>query len=155
MVDMWFEGSSSTQQRARKRVRRARGFTLVELLIALSVFMVVIASCFACLQLGNQLVDNARHYTRASQVMQSEIERIRSMAWGTLTTLPADETTLDIPAQFDQEVYRRYTLTRSITGSDDMRTITLRVSWSDVRGKDHTREYVTMYVKGGLYDYIQ
>lgn len=134
---------------------RLGGFTLVELMIALTVFMVVIASCFACLQMGNRLVDNARHYTRASQVMQSEIERIRSMAWGTLTELPTDQTTLAIPAQFDQAVYSRYTLTRAISGSGDMRTITLNVSWSDVSGKTHTRQYITMYVKGGLYDYIQ
>ena len=134
---------------------QASGFTLVEVMVGLAIFVMLIASCFACLRVGNNFVDNARHFTRASQIMQSEVERIRSMAWATLNDLPTGTTRLTLPAQFDHPVYDKYTMSRSISGTGDLRTITVEVAWTDVNGRSHTRRYLTMYTKGGLYDYIQ
>ena len=87
--------------------------------------------------------------------MQSEIERIRSMAWASLNDLPTGTTVLTLPDQFDHPVYDKYRLSRTISGSRDLRTITVEVGWDDVNGRSHTRSYMTMYTKGGLYDYIQ
>jgi hypothetical protein len=42
-----------------------------------------------------------------------------------------------------------------LTGSGDVRKITLQISWTDMGGSTHTKSYVTQYTKGGLYDYIQ
>lgn len=155
MIESGDQYITSNIRSAADQGNREDGFTMVELMIGLSIFLIVVASCFACLRVGNSMVDNARHFTRASQIMQTEIERIRSMAWGTLTALPTAETELTLSSQFVHPVYEQYTLTRSITGTGDMRTITVQVTWEDMTGRSHTRRYITMYTKGGLYDYIQ
>lgn len=131
------------------------GFTLVELLISLVVFSIVIVSGFACVKLGMVQVDNARHHTRASQIMQSEIERVRSLAWANLTALPRGQTQVSVASQFNDASYTNYEMTRTIRGVGDSRKITLDVTWKDMSGRAHSRSFVTQYTKGGLYDYIQ
>lgn len=132
-----------------------RGFSLVELLIALVVFAIVIVSGFGCVKMGMGLVDNARHHTRASQIMQSEIESLRSLAWANLTALPTAKTQVSVASQFNTSSFTNYSLSRSISGSGSERKITLEASWTDIGGRSHRRVYVTQYTKGGLYDYIQ
>ncbi len=134
---------------------RIGGFSLVELLIALVVFAIIIVSGFACVKLGMGLVDNARHHTRAAQIMQSEVERVRSLAWANLTALPAAKTKVSVASHFGDSSYTTYDLYRSISGAGDSRKITLQVFWTDMGGRSHQKTYVTQYTKGGLYDYIQ
>lgn len=119
------------------------------------IFAIVIASGFACIKMGLQQVDNARHHTRSAQIMQSEVESIRSLAWANLIALPTAETTLPIASQFGDSTYSSYTLKRSIAGSRNVRRITFVVTWKDISGKSHSKTYITQYTKGGLYDYIQ
>ena len=138
-----------------KYTRHRRGFSLVELLIALVVFAIVIVSGFACVKMGMGLVDNARHHTRASQIMQSEVERLRSLAWANLTALPAAKTQVAVASQFGDSSYTNYSLYRSLAGSGDSRKIILEIAWTDMGGRAHSKTYVTQYTKGGLYDYIQ
>ncbi|MGJ8651825.1 MAG: hypothetical protein ACSHX8_00995 [Opitutaceae bacterium] len=87
--------------------------------------------------------------------MQSEIERIRSLAWATLNAEAATETTLTISSEFKSASYADYVMKRTITGSGDTRKITLVVSWKDISGTPYSKTYVTQYTRGGLYDYIQ
>ncbi len=131
------------------------GFTLVEVIISLVVFSIIIVSGFACVKLGLAQVDNARHNTRAAQIMQSEIERVRSFDWGELTALPTSKTQVSVASQFNDASYASYTMTRALSGSGDSRKIILEVTWKDMGGRSHSRSYVTQYTKGGLYDYIQ
>lgn len=139
----------------RKERTKASAFTLVELLIAMAIFMIVIVSGFACVKMGMGLVDNARHHTRSSQIMQSEIERVRSLAWANLTALPTTKTKVTVASQFNDASYNNYTLYRTLSGSGDVRKITLEVFWTDMTGDTNSKTYVTQYTKGGLYDYIQ
>ncbi|MGJ8650107.1 MAG: type IV pilus modification PilV family protein [Opitutaceae bacterium] len=139
----------------RTRVRCRQAFTLVEVLIALVIFAIVIASGFACIKMGLQQVDNARHHTRSAQIMQSEVENIRSLPWAKLIALQTAETTIPIASQFGDSTYSSYTMKRSIAGNGNVRKITFVVTWKDISGKSHSKTYVTQYTKGGLYDYIQ
>lgn len=134
---------------------KGSGFTLIEVMIAITIFAVVIASGFACVKIGMGLADNSRHHTRASQIMQSEIERIRSLAWATLNDETATETTLSISNKFKDASYADYVLKRTITGTGDTRKITLVITWKDLSGLSNSKTYVTQYTRGGLYDYIQ
>lgn len=87
--------------------------------------------------------------------MQSEIERVRSLAWANLTALPAVKTQVPVASQFGDSSYTQYSLFRSLGGAGDSRKVTLEISWTDMGGRVHSKTYVTQYTKGGLYDYIQ
>lgn len=138
-----------------RQITPKMGFSLIELLIALFVFTIVILSGFACLKVGMGLVDNSRHQTRSAQMMQSEVERIRSMPWSELSTLSSGPTVIDTSNEFNDKSYAIYRIVRTIDGSGDSRKITIEAAWTDIGGRDHTRSYVTQYTRGGLYDYIQ
>lgn len=133
----------------------SRAFTLVELLIAMVIFASVIASGLACVRMGMNQISNARSETRASQVMQSEIERLRSLAWNNFIALAGTDQDVNLSSEFSDAVYGSFKMKRSIGGSGNSRKITLLIQWNDLSGKIHTKSYVTQYTKGGLYDYIQ
>ena len=72
---------------------RAAGFTLVEVLIAMVLFTMVIAGGFAGISRGFQLVEASRNYTRSSQMLQSELELLRTLPWATFSALSDTELT--------------------------------------------------------------
>ena len=134
--------------------RPVAAFTLIELMVGLTIFSMVFASAFYCLQAGSRLITLARDHTRAGQILQSEVEQMRAQAWADITSLPTASTAIDLSSQFDQQIYSRYSLNRSISGSGDSRKITFSLSW-DAPNKTYTRTFVCLYTRGGLYDYIQ
>ncbi|WP_162025766.1 MULTISPECIES: prepilin-type N-terminal cleavage/methylation domain-containing protein [unclassified Lentimonas] len=138
--------SSSKNQQA--------GFSLIEVMIAMAIFAIVIVSGMACLKSGLALVENSRHHTRSAQIMQSEIERIRSMPWDEVIAL-VNESDVSLANEFSETAYDVYTMQRDVSGSGDVRIVTLDVAWVDLGGRPHNRTYISQYTKGGLYDYIQ
>jgi len=136
-----------------KRVQA--GFSLIELMVALFVFSIAMTGGYACIKMGIDLVDNSRHNTRAAQIMQSEIERVRSMAWADLTALSSSPTSVVISSDFSQAGYTAYSMTRAVTGSGSSRKITLVIAWDAIGGRTYSKTYVTQYTQGGIYDYIQ
>ena len=81
-------------------VGRQAGFTLIEVCLATFVMIFGIATSLIVMQTGFKALDVARDSTLASQIMQSEIERIRLLPWNNTSTtavdsiceLPASET---------------------------------------------------------------
>jgi len=106
---------------------KKKGFTLIEVMVAMVVILVIFAGGFGALSYGNKLIETARDETRASQVLQSE---------------------------FTDAYSSRYTVKRKIaTRSATEKRVTMAVTWMDNRGTSHTREYITLIAKDGLYDY--
>ena len=67
--------------------RADRGFTLVEVMVSTFVLIFGICSAIIVLQSGFKAMDNSRNTTLASQIMQSEMERIRLLPWDTSSPL--------------------------------------------------------------------
>lgn len=117
-----------------------------------------IATSIIALQSGFKTLDVARTTTLASQILQSEMERIRLMSWGEVNTLNASQT-VDLSAVFvaDPAVADRFSLVRQIADVSgmvgEMVQITLTVSWQTVDGRPLSRTFQTVYAKNGLYDY--
>lgn len=154
----------------RLRVRRdplprdARGFTIVEVAMATFVMAFAIATSIVAMQTGFRYLDVARGNTLASQIMQSEIERLRLFPWSKTATaaidsiaeLPASET-VDLSTMFstDPTIAARFTVLRTVAddGTRDARYITVKVTWQTTDGQNHSRSFTTLYAKNGLYDY--
>lgn len=148
----------STPSPAGRFARRTRGFTILEVALASSIMAMGIATSIIAMQTGFKFINVARDTTLASQILQSEIERIRLMNWSAVTALPA-EASVDLSTMFtsDTNLASRFTVVRLAEADSarpsDMRFITVRVSWKSVDGRSHTRSFQAKYVKNGLYDY--
>lgn len=125
-----------------------------------------IATSIIALQMGFKAIDVARDGTLASQIMQSEIERLRLWPWNNASTAAVDSicelpasATVSLTSMFSTStaMAEKYTVTRTVSSNtdrpDDVRYITITVTWNSYDGRAHTRSFTTMYSKNGLYDY--
>ena len=155
-------GLSGLRQR-----RRDAGFTIIEVAMASFVMAMGIATSIIAMQAGFKQVEVARGTTLASQIIQSEMERLRMMPWNNTSTtavdsiceLPATET-VDLSTMYSSStaLASRFTVTRTVTSDstrpDDVRNIDISVAWTTYDGIQHTRSFRSIYVKNGLYDYF-
>lgn len=155
------------------RPSREKGFTLLEVLGAAFVLTVAIGSSLVVLGRGFSALDSARWMSYASQIMQSEFEKMRLTPWteisGSTGYNPAasedvaPETTVTIdPAYYTSigDVGTRMSLTRKAywapghTSDMEVVAVKLTLTWKTRDGRQLSRSYVTYYGKNGLYDYI-
>lgn len=140
---------------SRHPFRKPGGFSLVEVMLASIILVLGITTAITTLQRGFQALDTARNYSYASQLMQSELERMRLKNWTQIEALEAaGETTV---ATDDTATAGRaaFTCKRVITDvKDEMKQITLISTWKGYDGRPHTARFITRYSKSGLYDYF-
>lgn len=139
--------------------RRRSGFTILEVAIAASVMAITISGAIVVIQSGFKALDNARNTTLSSQIMQSEMERIRLLNWSTLPAsgritlseiFPTGTTTT---TSMDARFLAMRTCTDVVGKEGEMKSITITVSWTGLDNSLHTRSTTTYYCKDGLYDY--
>jgi Tfp pilus assembly protein PilV len=165
------EGFSVTSARSARSARLPRrtlrgdaGFTILEVALAGFVMAFGIATSIIALQMGFRALDVARDSTVASQIMQSEIERLRLLPWSNTSTatgvsnLPSSAS-VSLASMFtaNPQLVAKFTVTRTVEPDSarpaDVRYITISVQWRSYDGRPHTRSFTTMYSKNGLYDY--
>lgn len=129
------------------------GYSLVEVIVAAGIFAMVIAGGFAGVRMGFEIVNNSRHHTRVSQILQSEVESLRSLSWKELKQLPSSAE-VDITPQFNTSVYDAYKVERKIYAeSSSLRRIEVHVSYNKRSGKPVNLKYLTFFSEGGVNDY--
>jgi Tfp pilus assembly protein PilV len=152
---------TSVTTSAPPRSRRGRAaFTIVEVTVATFVMAFGIATALIVMQAGFKQIDLARSTTIASQVIQSEMERLRMMSWTGITALQASNPTqtFDGATYFSSnaKVAGDFTMTRTITDNAahaDMKDIMVNVTWRGYDGRSHSRSFTMLYALNGLYDY--
>ena len=137
----------------RQRRRRLGGYSLVELLVGSGALTMVMAGMFGALGQATGLVENVRSASFATQTLQLEMDEILFMQWDEIEAM-GENSTFDPGTYFSEVPLRNATCARTITNLDpNMKEIRLSVSWQDLHGMDHNREFVTYYSKNGLYDF--
>jgi len=140
------------------RLKSTRGITIVETMMATMVMAFGIATTIVAMQAGFKQIDLARGTTLASQILQSEMERLRMMSWAGISALP-ETATFDGATYFDSnpELANRYTITRGVTSDStrpsDVKNITVSVRWQGYDQQWHRRSFTAIYARNGLYDY--
>jgi Tfp pilus assembly protein PilV len=128
---------------------------LLEVVIAAAVLLFGIMTAMTVLQSGLQALDSARNYTKAAQVMQNEMERLRLNSWSQLQALQAAGVSAVDVGTNAQSHGASFNCTRTIRDlKTDMKEITLVTSWSSYDGRPETVRLVTRYGRSGLYDYF-
>lgn len=135
--------------------RPARAFTLAEVMVAAVVLLFGLVTAITTMQRGLQAVDTSRHLALATQLMQTEMERLRLKSWAQLEELQDSGQTVVSLDGAAGAAAARFSCTRTITDAkEDMKEITLVTQWSGYDGRSHTARLVTRYGKNGLNDYI-
>jgi hypothetical protein len=150
-----------------RRSRKQEGFTILEIVIATFVLTLAIGTSLTVLGRGFASLDSARCFSTASQIMQSELEKMRLTQWGNGTTVgtgtsgvtayPAGPTPLTINTNFFAlgSAGTRMSLTRTVADvHPGMLKITLTIEWDSHDGQALSRSYSTYYGKNGLYDFF-
>lgn len=131
---------------------RLSGFTLTEVIVSMGIFTMVIAGGLSGISRGFDILQGSRNYTRVSQILQSEVESLRTLSWVDLTALP-DNTLINVDTQFDTNAYDMYTVRRYILSvEEDLRRVVVVISYENKRGRPVTLRYVTFFTKGGVND---
>ncbi len=123
-------------------------------MIASIVMVLAITTAITTLQRGFQALDTSRNTTYASQVMQSELERLRLKSWAQIQILQ-DSGESAVTVGGVTGAAGSFRCTRTIRDrKTDMKEITLVSTWNGYDGRPHTLSYITRYGKSGLYDYF-
>jgi prepilin-type N-terminal cleavage/methylation domain-containing protein len=129
-----------------------RGFTLVEVMVAAALLAMGTAGVILASQQGLQALDTSRRLASASQLMQSEMERLRLMSWAQLQSLQDSGQTA---VALEQTVASRYSCQREIRDLKvNMKEISLVATWKGFDGRPHTARLITRYGRAGLNDYF-
>jgi Tfp pilus assembly protein PilV len=163
-------GRSARSARRGLRQLGARGFTIAEVVMATLVLMISIGSTLVVLGRGFAALDSARCITYASQIMQSEFEKMRLTQWGDgnaagtghtgVTAYPTTPTIVPHDTSFFEtgDIGSRMTMTRTAADvtseTGKMIMVKLTITWTTHDGRTVSRSYTTYYGKNGLYDYF-
>lgn len=146
--------------RGRCFLKRARsgvdGFSLVEVSIAMLVIAILIASILTTVTHGFSILSRSRETLRANQILQQELETIRTYSWLQMTNSANFASTNST----DQGI--TYSITRAATNfynstsycSNNMKQVTITVTWTNSSGTVESKSMTTVVNKGGLNDYL-
>jgi prepilin-type N-terminal cleavage/methylation domain-containing protein len=122
----------------RNRDARERGFTLIEVLVAIIVLSLAMAGMVALSANGTQATAYTRHAGEASMVGQDKLERLRVSPAATLAN-----GTDTVDAHEVAAAGAPYTRTWTVSWSGTVATLVVQVTWTDA-GTTHTITYRTM-----------
>ena len=136
-----------------RRAGWAAAFSLVEVMTASCVLMLGISGALVTLQRSLDTISQARQLNTASQLMQTELERLRLLNWTQIQALQdSGRTDVKTPSGGD---FARFTCERQIRDlRDGIKEITLVASWGGLNGRAHTARLITRYSRSGLNDYF-
>jgi len=100
--------------------------------MAALIMALVLATAVTTLQRAFISLQNARDLNIASQMLQSEMEKLRLADWTTVNGFTTSATTVTLDPAFTANPFvgNRFTLSRTVTDpKTDTRIITLRVVW--------------------------
>src|SRR5210317_631064 len=105
------------------------GFTLVEVIVSMVLLGIIFSSAFSTYMLGIDMINDAREELRASQIIHSEIERLRTKNWTDLNKL-SDYDSVEPHGEFAALFADKYTAYRyliDLNAAQDKMLVAVRV----------------------------
>jgi prepilin-type N-terminal cleavage/methylation domain-containing protein len=129
----------------KRRASLNAGFSLVEMIVALGLFAIVIASSYSALLQGMILSQNARLESNASIILNNEMEFLRSLSWSEIEALSEKSGFNTVPV--DKAISGSYIKT---SRKADQFIVKLQISWTDANDRSQSSETVCILSKNGL-----
>jgi len=127
-----------------RRSRNDRGFTLVEMMIALVLFGVGLMALAQALPSGLSVRDRARRMTVATNLAQEEMERLRGLPFAHADLAGGTHTDPQSPID---GAYRRMWTVQDATPAPNMKRVTVEVSFPTA-GPDSMSTMTTQISRG-------
>ena len=152
-------------------------FTLLEVLVAVVVAAIIFTGVISAVNTGNIIIQGTRENLRATQIMESRMEGLRLIAWGTATNQLFNP--LCVPTNFVEKFYplglsgvtnnqgvvyygtmtlqTNISLTPPSSYSTQMCLVTVTVKWTNSHYgifNAHTRTMSTFVAQYGLQNYV-
>jgi prepilin-type N-terminal cleavage/methylation domain-containing protein len=121
-----------------------RGFTIVEMLVALALFAIMIPSITLGLSTLTQLNNRARDLTLISIIAENKIESLRSIGYNSVA-VGTTTFTSDLPS----EIASPKTATLTITQGTGLKTIDISIQYTDYR-EPRTIKYKSVISETGV-----
>lgn len=138
-----------------KRMPR-EGFTFIEVIVGMTIMSLAITAAFGAFFLGMRIIEESRDEIRASQIIQTELEAMRTLNWLDLEKLPVSEA-ITPKGEFIRQFSSRFTVTRDVQDVDGrsgaQKYVVLRVAWQTAAGNNQVRYFNTVFTRFGLNDY--
>ncbi len=129
------------------------GFTLVEVIVSLLLLAITFSAAFGSYFLGMRILEESRQEVRATQIIQSELEAMRTMTWNDLGDL-VTSTYITPEGEFVTKYADEFRVYRYIqTINSTQKRITLWVWWTNSNSQSTYRRFTTVFTKNGLNDY--
>lgn len=125
--------------------------------MAAMIMALVLSTAVTVLQRAFISLQNARDLNIASQMLQSEMEKMRLADWTTVSSFTTSATTVTLDPAFTTNPFvgNRFALSRTVADPrTDTRIITLQVVWLGADNRPLTRHLAMRYSRNGLYDYF-
>ena len=136
---------------------RRRALTLVEVVMAILVLGVAIATALAAMQRAFFQFDTARNLQLAGSILQCEIEKERLLDWSRVSDAKY-QPAIDPAFLRNAAVAGRFTMSRSVAvvpeRGGQLVQVTLTIAWRSLDGRTLTRSTTTFFCKDGLYNRI-
>ena len=157
--------------------RTFAAFTLLEVLVAVVVAAVIFTGVISAVNTGNIIIQGTRENLRATQIMESRMEGLRLIAWGSDTNQLFNP--LCVPTNFVEKFYplglsgatnsqgvvyygtmtlqTNVSLTPPASYSTQMCLVTVTVNWTNSHHgifNSHTRSMSTFVAQYGLQNYV-
>jgi type II secretory pathway pseudopilin PulG len=114
----------------RAAVRKKRGFSLVDLLVAFTIFSMALLATLTIFPASMQSIRKARMNTMATHLAQSALESVFNQSFATIAN-SAGSTTMTSTLNGSQETVT-FTTTITVNSlSSDLKDVSVRVSWSE------------------------
>lgn len=123
--------------RGKQRPARAAGFSLAEMLVAMTILVFVFAAVFRGTILTVRMQSDAVHRNHAAALINEEMEYLRSLSWTALAALGSPSDFTSVPTDPGLSGQREF---NDLNGL--LRGVRLTVTWVDPRGI--TREEVAI-----------
>ena len=128
----------------------------------MTVLTLILGGAVASLIHGNRMIEEARDITRVSQVIQSEVEALRTLTWNDLQAFPKHQwKQLTLQGTFALAYADKYTLYRWVApldwdadGQTDQIAVYLWVVWLSPRGDFRRQWHYARFTENGLNDYF-
>jgi uncharacterized protein (TIGR02598 family) len=161
---------SNHQAAAARRQRGTAAFTLIEVVVAVSVIMITFVTIFSTMTMGLSITQLSREDLRATQIMLDKMEGVRLYSWDQVTNASFLQPQFtnwffetnnigQISAQGNGVAYTGLvsvvTVPFTNSYSSYLRQVTVTVGWtSSFRGIQRSRTMGTMVSQQGMQNYI-